>query len=325
MPKPKTFRVSDQTITCFNVRILSSGLKIDAFLANPVMLYMHVRGRVIGKWNNLRLENNEWLAESEFDTEIELGAEIGGQVDRGFLNAASIVAEVHEVVWNEDLKCYDATSSTLQEISIVDVGGNRNALKLCDSRGEVLTEDQAKGYLLQLSNQSKPFTKPQEQMDYKAIALACGLAETATQEQIVAEVIKLKAPVTPADGTNYKEKYEALVKKQKDEQDTKAIKLVDAAIAEKRISADQKDTYIKLFATDFSLAETVLNSMKAPVDLVALAAAGGQPPLTLTDEEAAKKYDELDRNGKLVKLMADNRPEFDRIYNAKWGKTYSGK
>ncbi|MGA0556538.1 HK97 family phage prohead protease [Larkinella sp. VNQ87] len=324
MPK-KTFRVSDETITCYGVRILNSGLQVESFLANPVMLYMHKRGQVIGKWNNLRLENNEWLAEPEFDTDIELGDQVAGQVDRGFLNAASIVAEIQEIVYNDELKCYDATKSVLQEISIVDVGGNRNALKLVDSRGEYLTDDQAKDFLLKLSNQSQPF-KPNEQMSLVAIALACGLAETATQEQITAKVIELKAAAASADGTNYKEKYEQLLKKQKEDQEAKAVKLVDTAISEKRITADQKDTYIKLFAADFALAETVLASIKAPVDLVQLATGGAQQAaIALADDDLVKKYDELDRNGKLVKLMAENRPLFDQIYKAKWGKTYSGK
>jgi hypothetical protein len=325
MPKTKTFRVSDETVTCYGVRILSNGLQIDAFLANPVMLYMHVRGRVIGKWLNLRSEKNEWLAEPEFDNEVELGDQIGGQVERGFINAASITAEILEVVWNETLQCYDATKAILQEISIVDIGGNRNALRLCDSRGDVLTEDQAKGYLLQLSNQSKPFTNPNEQMNLVAIALACRLLETATQEQITAKVLELKAAAT---GDGFKEKYEALIKKQKEDQTANAIKLVDSAITEKRVNADQKDTYIQLFATDFALAEKVLASIQKPVDLVQLANNGVNTIQNIAQSSEAdliKLYDEMDRSGKLEPLMKSDRAKFDAIYKAKWGKTYSGK
>nr|WP_293845845.1 HK97 family phage prohead protease [uncultured Arsenicibacter sp.] len=312
-----SFVVSDETINCYGLRLLNAGAQTDAFKKNPVMLWMHERGVIIGKWSNLRFESDQWVADPEFDTEDEFAGKIASKVQRGFIQAVSVGIELLEVVRNEAMKCYDATKWAINEISFVDVGGNRNAVRLYNNEGEPIEDISLmlQAYTPQTpTNTNSPNTMS---VNFKPIAIALGLAENATEDQITSEVLKLKAD------TGYKQKYEDLIKKQQDAQTAEAVKLVDAAIADNRINATQKDTYLKLFASDFESTKTILDGMQKPANLVQVANQGAQKIelAALTEgEELIKQWDALDKSGKLMDLKAGDPDKYKKMFKAKFGK-----
>lgn len=123
------FTVSDETLNCYGSVILTSGINIARFQRNPIMLYMHDRGKgVIGRWENITKDGDKLTAEAVFDDATELGAKVRHQVESGFLRSASIGIE--------NCKCetingiQTITECELIEISIVDVPANENAVKL---------------------------------------------------------------------------------------------------------------------------------------------------------------------------------------------------
>lgn len=320
---PKTFRVSDESINSYKCRVLNTGADTTAFESNPVMLFMHLRGNVIGRWENLRLENGEWLADAVFDMDDERpcgGKEIGGKVERGFINAASFGIGVWDVDYNPELECYDITRWTLQEISIVDIGSNHNALQLYDKAGEPITELKLASYLEQFKPKGDSTTKPnpsistpQTTMELKTIALAMGLPETATEQDVLAKAAKGNAAITDLEG---------LQLTMKTNQANEANQLVQAAIDDKRISATAKDAYLKLFTADHESAKAVLAGLPKPQNLTTLATNGqAVATLALSDQEArVKKYDELDQAGKLMQLAQSDRASFESLFEAKFGK-----
>lgn len=317
----KTFLVSDESKNCYGFRVLNSGIETSAFEANPVMLYMHQRGKVFGSWSNLTLANGKWTAESLFDIEDtdKDVQDVAGKVERGFLKAASIGIDIQAVEWNEELACYDVVACVLQEISIVDVGGNRNAVRLY-SNGQPLSEVQLKDKLATLSappatneDTIKSIVNTPVHMELKAIAKSLGLPETATEQEVQDAAVRLSAD------SGYKKKFDELEATLSSAKVTEANDLVDAAIADKRITADQKPTYVKLFAADFDSTKAILLKMAKPVDLVQLTNQNNVT-VTNTDEEAAKLYESMDRKGTLAKLKADNPTEFNRLFAAKFGK-----
>ncbi len=318
----KTFLVSDESKNGYGFRVLNAGLDVSAFERNPVMLYMHQRGKVFGAWSNLVLADGAWTAEPVFDEGDPDGLvqEVLGKVARGFLRAASIGIEILEVVRNEALACYDVTACVLQEISIVDVGGNRNAVRLY-AHGQPLGEDELAGTLATLcartdeTNESVPITiNTPVQMELKEIAQLLGLPETASGPEVQAVAAKLAAE------SGYKEKFDQLSAALAAAKVKDAEALVDAAIADKRIGADQKGVYARLFAADYDSARQVLAQLARPVDLVALTAPGSLRAGVMADVDAAGQYDALDHNGRLAKLKAENPDEFKRLFVAKWGR-----
>ena len=123
-----TFVVSDESINANGFVILTSGIDTSRFERNPIMLYMHERKNVVGRWENIRKDGDKLLADAVFDTSTELGQQVKNQVDGGFLRSASIGADI---VKEEDINgIRTVTESVLFEISIVDVPCNSNALRL---------------------------------------------------------------------------------------------------------------------------------------------------------------------------------------------------
>ena len=123
-----TFVVSDESINANGFVILTSGIDTSRFERNPIMLYMHERKNVVGRWENISKDGDKLLADAVFDTSTELGQQVKNQVDGGFLRSASIGADI---VKEEDINgIRTVTESVLFEISIVDVPCNSNALRL---------------------------------------------------------------------------------------------------------------------------------------------------------------------------------------------------
>ena len=103
---------------------------------------MHNRdGNVIGRWENIRKENNKLLADAVFDDSTELGAQVKKQVEGGFLRAVSIgIDGIEKDILNG---VETVVKSRLFEASIVDIPSNSNAVKLMHRSG---------GYVYRLSD-----------------------------------------------------------------------------------------------------------------------------------------------------------------------------
>ena len=129
MSKVHTFLISDESDNSHGFKVLTEGIDTTQFEKNPIMLYMHERPTIIGRWENLKKEDGKLYADAVFDTESEKGKEIARQVEKDFLRGASIGITYQK----EDLKNGVLEKCRLFEISIVDIGSNPNALKLYDN------------------------------------------------------------------------------------------------------------------------------------------------------------------------------------------------
>lgn len=311
---PKTFCVSDETINDYGFRLLTDGIDTTAFEANPVMLFMHRRGKVFGKWSNLTKQDGRLLATEDFDredTDKEV-QDVIGKVDRGYLNASSLGVTPNEMLWNEALNCYDCVRSTLVEISVVDVGSNRNALVLYSPTREVLTDVQLASQLAEAHPDLTTTTKT-TMLKLTMLALATGLAETATEDELSARIVQLKG------NDDYKAKYDALIADQKKEKVNLAAKLIDDAIADKRIGADMKESYSAMFELSYDHAAKILSGLSKPVDLVEMAKQGGAGASAAA---ASETWDILHKAGKLEALQLSHPEQFKMLYKAEYGVDY---
>lgn len=129
MTKTKTFVVSDETVNSHGFTVLTAGIDLSRFEKNPVMLFNHDTANIIGRWENIRVEGVQLLADAVFDETDEQGKEIARKVAEGFLKATSLGLNFSE----NDLKEGKLEKSVLHEISIVNIGANENAVKLYDN------------------------------------------------------------------------------------------------------------------------------------------------------------------------------------------------
>lgn len=182
---PITFVLSDESVNSFGFVVLTAGIDTTAFERNPVMLYMHNRdGNVIGRWENIRKEDNRLLGDAVFDDSTELAATVKKQVENGFLRCVSIGIE--QIATEELNGVQTVTKCRLIEISIVDIPSNSNAVKLFRRSG---------GYVYNL----KELESENDPNSLKtALISLLGLENTATDKEVIQAVQKaLEGKETP--------------------------------------------------------------------------------------------------------------------------------
>lgn len=300
-------------MTMHGVRFQMEGGRWERFNKNPIMLYMHVRGKVIGKWVNVRFEAGAWYADPVFDMKDKEAEEIGRKVEDGFLNASSIGVHIHaaEYIDNEIV----ITDWEPYENSIVDAGSNLNALQLYTKSGEMIKDTESYIKNLTLSIMSKE-TKTGEQLLKeitekevfpKSIILAVGLPEGSTNEAVSKAITDLIAKNTSLE----------LAVKQGEQ--SRITDLVDGAFKAMKISDSDRTHYLKLAVADFNATKAILDNIQAPTNLSEFAASNQSKTSEQTQKEAIEEYDQRFKAGTLLTLKAENPDKFKKIFKAKNG------
>ena len=253
----KTFVLSDESVNSYGFRIVTSGISLERFQKNPIMLWNHTRAwrdaedviLPIGRWENLRKEDGKLLGDTCFDMDDPFAAKIANKVEKGFIKSCSVGIEKVEL---SDAPEYllpgqtrmTVTRSMLLEASLTDIPSNANAVSLYDDKGNMIelsaeVVDNTIG-LLNINNQNQN----EPNMNFKLIALKLGLSENATEAEILAklqELLELKAALTEKENEVTKLKTAAL------EAEKKTIeKMVNEAIVAKKLTADQKPHFITI-------------------------------------------------------------------------------
>ena len=305
------FVISTEILNEHGYRVLTDGIDTTQYMRNPVVLYIHNpndkenKGReVIGRALELYKKGTDLMAKVEFDVEDPFAKIIDGKVERGYLRMASIYADVKETSSKAEHIMPGQTFETvtkckLVEISIVPIGGNDDALKL--SRNGKTVE-------LQKINLNK-----NDMSKLAFIALALGMVEGSTEENVASEVQKLKlAKETAEKGIDELQvKLSAIIT-------AEATALVDRAIVLGLIPEALKDSQLASLESNFEAQKAVLsklitdkeatteqNGNHTAVKNVVLGAKGGAATIASIE----KSFDYLQRHD-VVELtrIRDNDP-----------------
>lgn len=156
----KVFRCSDLSQNVYGFHVNTAGIKLDAFLENPVCLLNHNYDIILGHWEDVVINGNALQGVPVFDTEDPEANKYYGQVERGFLRGASIGILPLAVTGDT------ITSSELLEITITPVPANRNALVMYNTSGVALNTDEARDFVLSITD-----SKTSTDGDFKRILL----------------------------------------------------------------------------------------------------------------------------------------------------------
>lgn len=309
------FVLTDSThANSYGFRTAIEGLNLDRFRNNPVMLYAHDDEKVIGRWEDIRVENGRLTAEAVFDTDDAEAALIAGKVERGFLKGCSIGMIVHEMrEVNGELV---ATQSELLEASVCAVPADANAIALYDQNRRRLSAADVKEMLLKFDLNHDKMEKQNQQAEQLKIDELTqanqGLA--AANESLTAELETAKATI--ADREGHIEKLEAQIAQMEQERIESYLK---TAAADGRIEQSEIEHFTKLAEADFDAVKAILDSRSnKPQTRLAAVTAGAKA------EVSAAVWDKMDREGKLAELKATDRARFEELYKAKFGAEYKG-
>lgn len=234
----KRVRISNESVNCYGTRILTSGLDLAQYQRNPVLLYMHERGTVVGLVKDIKVEGQDVTGELVFDEATDLSRQLKKQWEFGSLKMVSANIEVLETSDGKDLLLEGQTRPTITrsklfEVSVVDIGGNDDAIVLSHG-GKTLplagTQAGDCHVLPLLSNMGNQPLNNNIDMELKKLALQLGLPETATEAEVNAKIVALEQA----------------------QQEVEQMKLaaigeaVDKAIRQKRMAASDRERFVEL-------------------------------------------------------------------------------
>lgn len=323
--------ISTEAVNSYGSRVLTAGIDLSQYERNPVLLWMHRRSwepgaMPIGKVENLRVEDGKLIGTPVFDQNDDFAKRIESKWENGYLRMASAGLEPIETTPDPALVLPGQTRETvtrskLIEVSIVDIGGNDEALQLYGQEGKLLKlaagEDSPGLPLLQEKKEADPDTgndagegeennNPKinlTKMTKEQLALL-GLPETATEEQATAALNLMKGRADNAEQIQL----------------AAVTQAVDQAVAERRILAEQRDHYIKLGkAAGVQMLRDTLSTMhpqQKPGEVINLgkqsAPGTGEAPKTYTKLSEVPEAERLE-------LRKNNPGEYMRLFKEEYG------
>jgi hypothetical protein len=309
----KSFVLNDENVlNSYGFRTLNSGLDLERFRDNPVLLDFHNMSNtsVFGRWTNIRIEGSQLLADPEFDIEDPDALKLKGKVDRGFIKGASMGLTFNrEYMELQPDGTYALTKSQLMEGSIVSIPSNRKSLKLYTEDGDLMSDESVQ---LSINQISKPNVNMSKLTLTVAALSALSLQSDEDSAALSAAIEKLDQDKKSLESKLAAETKlrEDLENKVKEENDARALSLVDNAIKEGRITADKKEKFLSLAKSDYALASDMLSEIPAKQSLSGkvVNSSGGTEVKTMDD------FEKLSHEEKLS-FKNDNPEAYQKLFN----------
>lgn len=300
--------------------MLTSGVNLDEFRKNPVMLLNHNDYSLpIGRWENIRIEGGKILADAVFDEKDERAAEVMRKVDNDFIRMASIGAwppEEKSDAYSLMLpgqKYPTVTKWTVREASIVTIGANHNALAFYDKKTQEVIDLTAAGAIVRLMDNSL------KTLNMSLLTQKLNLHDTASEAEIVSAVQNLMDDNARIKSEN-KTLTDAIDKANADRNaanKAEAVRLVDAAILTGKLDVKAKEATLAMFDKDFESTKAMLDAIPERQSVARQINNDGAGTIALADIKT-KSWDELDKANRLT-ILKDKAPE---IYAEKFKERF---
>ncbi len=305
--------ITSSRLNCYGTRVLTEGIELEQYYKNPILLYMHRRGSrddmPIGIIENIRVDGDFIYGTPKFDGDTEEEKIIAAKWKRGTLRMLSAGLEIIECSEDEKYLVQGQTRPTvirskLIEVSVVDIGGNDDALQTVRlyQDGKLLTLAQGEECEhLPLLKSNTPTSADEEgagnsniqnTFQMNKILELLGLAATATEDDAVAAIKGLQ------------EQNAALNL-------ARITDAVDAAVAEKRITADKKEHFITLGK------QSGIENLRTTLSLFTPA----QKPTDVikpANQQTNLKWENC-TSEQLEALREENREEYIRLFKERFG------
>ena len=305
-------RLTNDSLNSYGTRVLTDGLDIEQYNRNPVLLWMHQRGQVIGSLTDIQKEHGEITAQLNFDEASELSQRCKKQWEFGSLRMVSVGIDI--LAWDDDPNLAvegqtmaTITKSKLTEVSVVDIGANDDAIRL-NYQGQQLNLSAGGACPLpSLYNQSnQPQSTYPTEMDTKVLALKLGLPEGADETAIYAKIDEIKATSTEVE--TLRAEKEAVIQREVEA-------LVDGAVAEKKIELKMRDHFLQLGkSVGADNLRTTLQSMSPREKLSATLNSSGQAVQPKTYAKLSDVPSE-----ELMQLRESDPDHYKQLYKAEYG------
>ena len=297
--KMKFVLCDSDTINSYGFRTDVNGIDLSRFKKNPVMLYNHDPLKVIGRWDNISIENAQLTATPVFDTEDPFAAEIARKVEEGFIKGCSMGMVIKSMTKTKGIDI--ASESVLLEASIVSIPADENAL--------VVYADEKQDKKLSINE----FNKLYYQMENTENTQVAQLQDQLAQKDLQIEALKAQV--------------DELSKIQAERDFCDADDAAKKAVAEGKIPAELKADVIAMYLENPDRTARLLSVLNPKAEDTA----NEQPPAVSLSamirkdsgrtEMSWEEYDKIP--GALQKLKSENFDEFKRLFKERFGSEYN--
>jgi len=309
--KSREVVISTSGVNCYGGRVLTSGGDLTQYMRNPVLYYNHERyNRPIGTVENIRIDGDRIIGTPNFDRIGELSKEIADKWEAGTLKMASAGLDIVEQSDAKELLQPGQTRMTvtkwkLVEVSIVDIGGNDDAIRLYNNGKLLELGVGCDNVLLPLNlNQTEQKTINHQKTEQKmeTVLLKLGLPKTATEAEVLQAVEALQSQ-------------NVSLKKEKEDIQLRNIgELVDRYIADGKVTADKKEHFVNLGkVAGYDSLNITLSAIPAPVKPNQVIAPTNPGTATLS-----KKWDELSE-AERIELRKNDWDNYVKVFTANYG------
>lgn len=300
----KRVRISNGSLNSYGTRVLTDGMDIEQYKRNPVLLYMHQRGTVIGYMKDIKKEGDDVTGEPVFDEASELSRTCKKQWSFGSLKMVSAGINILEMseepeYLTEGQSAPTIVKSKLYEVSIVDIGANDDALVLMREGKQITMGRDGENPLPAINIETMAKEKEKEE-------------KAAVMEHEAAQVQAVKAE--PKKEESALEKENAELKKEIAElRKGRIVTLVDRAIEERKIDKDKREQFVDLGNKigEKELGE-VFAAMSRRVSLSEMIHTSGDET---AQEMSLKKMSEKE----IAEMRKDNKERYIRLYKKEYG------
>lgn len=309
----KTFILCDGSrVNSYGFRTNVDGIDLTRFNANPVMLYRHSHEDVIGRWENVRVEDGKLMADAVFDDDDELAAKVKGKVERGFVKGCSIGINI--VNMRSDAEgVFVAEQTELLEASICAIPADAGAVVLMNANHQRLSLEEARLEIEQRLN-TDIMSKTNQPQTPDAAQLSVQIEEQAAQ------ITALNAQLAERDeALSARDAEIATLNAQLVELRSNAIQdYLQRAADDGRIEASEIEGFARLAASDYDTVHSIIDArpVKATMSLADQTKKGGKTQ----PDYASLSWDELDRKGLLPKLKRENKELMAKKFFEKFGQ-----
>ncbi len=308
-----TEKINDQVMI-----VITDGIDLTEYSENSILLYMHKRGEVIGKVVNLAVEVSETTGDKILVGYVEFANTALGREKQSLFNSGMLT---HFSIGFELVEFYKTNGMTivlrckLKEVSLVDIPANTDCKKVTLANGDFITLS----YNPQIENLSHSLLLG---TDMKKIFIALGLPETATEEQALQALdsflqAKTQVATLQTQLKDFDTLKAQLAEKDKELKNSKAEQLVELALTNQKITALEKDNFVKLAKADYDTTKALLDARPVYQSISSQLAAlnGGGANAT-----TGKTWDDYHKNNpkELEKLKKDNPNEYKRLFDEKF-------
>jgi hypothetical protein len=307
-----------QVKNSYNFGVLTSGIDLDRFKKNPIVLKNHSLDYPIGTAEDLKFSKDNAEVVVVIDDESDEGLQkLIRDIDKKLYQGLSMYIEpdfdsVEYGVEGFEPNCPVFTRSELMEVSITPLPSNKECLRL-SHKGEILSMEDVK-VKLSVNNNFKNHNSMNKVL--LAFIATFKLSANTTEEQVIEKLSTLHADLDEL-ATLRNEKTE-WAKKDNEMKLSRNIELVDNAIAAKKILPAQKEDFVKLAAGDYDAAKKVIDALPVHKTLSGLA----KDDSGTEDADPTKdwKWDDFHKKNpaKLTQIKEKDNARYIKLFNERF-------